>query len=547
MRSTFSPRLLATLGVTLVVIAALGVYALRVMTDLNDGSHRIVKNIGELVAASDTLVTLQEYRQIQLSFVRERSLPTGRRTATELADTERVIEDGLAAYRRLTPDQDERETAERLLATWRRYLRESESALAGSRPNGDGQQGTIVSRRADATFETLRLDLQEVRVDEADEAGAVLASGAREFTTARTTFVVALLASMALIGGLGLWLLVIGPLRRSSVTEAYRRRFQKALEMADTEEEALDVVGRSLRNVCSGLPVELLLADSSQAHLKRALVVDPDEGAPGCPVDAPRSCEAVRSGQTTTFTSSETIDACPKLRGRPKGPCSAVCTPVTVLGRTIGVLHAVGPVGSPPRGGVRDLLEITGAQTGSRLGVIRAMRQSQLQASTDPLTGLLNRRSLEDRVVDLRRDHVPFVVAMADLDHFKLLNDAHGHETGDRALRIFTRTMEETVRTQDIVARYGGEEFVIVLPRCSVHDAAEVMDRARTALKEALADAEVPEFTFSVGLAEAGPDETLHGALMAADEALMGAKRSGRDRVLIATSVRTEQATLTDT
>ena len=68
------------------------------------------------------------------------------------------------------------------------------------------------------------------------------------------------------------------------------------------------------------------------------------------------------------------------------------------------------------------------------------------------------------------------------------------------------------------------------------------MDRARAALKEALADAEVPAFTFSVGLAEAGPDETLHGALRAADEALMGAKRSGRDRVLIATSIRTEQA-----
>lgn len=102
------------------------------------------------------------------------------------------------------------------------------------------------------------------------------------------------------------------------------------------------------------------------------------------------------------------------------------------------------------------MLEITGAQTGSRLGVIRAMGQSQLQASTDPLTGLLNRRSLEDRVLDLRRDHVLFVVAMADLDHFKLLNDAHGHETGDRALRIFTRTMEETVRTQDIVARRRG-------------------------------------------------------------------------------------------
>ena len=460
--------------------------------------------------------------------------------ALDAADVDARDPDAIPAGR--DAHQDERETADRLLTTWRRYLRESEPALVLDRPNGDAQVGAILSGRASATFGKLKHELREPEVAEKEEAGATYASGQRAFTTARTAFTAALLTSVAIIGGLGLWLLVIRPLRRSSASESYRRRFQRALEMADTEEEALGVVERSLRHACSGLPVELLLADSSQAHLKRALVVDPDEGAPGCPVDAPRSCESVRSGQTTTFTSSETIDACPKLRGRPTGPCSAVCTPVTILGRTIGVLHAVGPVGSPPHGGVRDVLEITGAQTGSRLGVIRAMGQSQLQASTDLLTGLLNRRSLEDRVLDLRRDHVPFVVAMADLDHFKLLNDAHGHETGDRALRIFTRTMEEAVRTQDIVARYGGEEFVIVLPRCSVHDAAEVMDRARAALKEALADAEVPAFTFSVGLAEAGPDETLHGTLRAADEALMGAKRSGRDRVLIATSIRTEQA-----
>ena len=546
MNSPFSPRLLATLGVTLVLTGALGIYALRLMTDLNDRIQSIAHvNIGELTAVSNSRAALHEHRQLQLSHVLERSPAAKRNTAAELVETSRMVSDGLEEYRRITPDQDERETAEWLLTTWRRYLRESEPALVLDRPNGDGQVGAILSGRASATFGKLKHELRELEVSEKEEAGATYASGQRAFTTARTAFTVALLTSVAIIGGLGLWLLVIRPLRRSSASESYRRRFQRALEMADTEEEALGVVERSLRHACSGLPVELLLADSSQAHLKRALVVDPDEGAPGCPVDAPRSCEAVRSGQTTTFTSSETIDACPKLRGRPKGPCSAVCTPVTILGRTIGVLHAVGPVGSPPRGGVRDVLEITGAQTGSRLGVIRAMGQSQLQASTDPLTGLLNRRSLEDRVLDLRRDHVPFVVAMADLDHFKLLNDAHGHETGDRALRIFTRTMEEAVRTQDIVARYGGEEFVIVLPRCSVHDAAEVMDRARAALKEALADAEVPEFTFSVGLAEAGPDETLHGALRAADEALMGAKRSGRDRVLIATSIRTEQATHT--
>ena len=537
--------MVAAMATTLAVIAALGVFALSLMTGLNERLRSVInENIAELVAVSDVRAALSDYRQLQLNHVDERSPTSRSRIAVDLVETRRAVEGGIEVYRKVSPGRNDGETAERLLAPWRRYLRETEPALALSQRNQRDQARAIISSGpADATFTKLRNDLRAAHVAEQDHARVTYAAGKRAFTTARMGFTVALLASLIVIGGIGLWLLVILPFRRAGASESYRRRFQHALDMADTEEEALDIVGRSLRQSCSGLPVELLLADSSHAHLNRALVVDPEVGAPGCPVDAPRACEAIRRGQTTVFSSSENIDACPKLRDRSKGPCSAVCTPVTVLGRTIGVLHAVGPVGSPPRGRVRDVLETTGTQTGSRLGVIRAMGQSQLQASTDPLTGLLNRRSLEDRVQDLRRAQVPFVVVMADLDHFKLLNDAHGHETGDRALRLFTRTMEETVRTEDIVARYGGEEFVIVMPRCSMRQAAQAMDRARAALKEALASGDVPDFTFSAGLAEAGPDETLHGVLRAADEALMGAKRSGRDRVLIASSIRVEQAT----
>ena len=541
MRSTFSPRTLATLALTLVVIAGIGISALRLMNDMNRRTKQIInQNFQELTVESNTRAALNEYRQLQLRHIVESSPAAMRRTEVQLVENERTVQEGLDGYRKIAPRQDEREGADRHLATWRRYLEESDPAVVLSQTNQDDQAAAVLLTRARASFETLLAGLTDLQAGEKTEAEATFASGQREFTAARTAFTVALLASIAITACLGLWLLVIGPLRRSSASESYRRRLQRALDMADTEEEALDTMGRSLRHACSGLPVELLLADSSQAHLERALVAYPDN-VPGCPVDAPRACEAVRSGQTRVFASSEDIDACPKLRGRPNGPCSAVCSPVTVLGRTIGVLHAVGPVGKPPRAGVRDALETTGTQTGSRLGVVRAMGQSQLQASTDPLTGLLNRRSLEERVQDLRRARVPYVVAMADLDHFKLLNDAHGHETGDRALRLFTRTMEEAVRTQDTVARYGGEEFVIVFPRCSTGEAAEAMARVRAALKEALANADVPEFTFSVGLAEAGPDESLHDALRAADEALMGAKRSGRDRVLIASSVRTEE------
>lgn len=540
MYSTVSPRLLAGFGALLAVIVAVATLGLVLMEDLSDRASRIAsRNIPELTNTATIQTALEELRQVQLRHLLEDSVAEKDRAELQMLDLRVKITGSLQERVRITPPNEPQELQEvrDMLGAWGRYVRLSSRFIVRSRA-GDRSGGLGILRgTAQTTFVGLHAELADLQAEEQAQAQATSAAGRRSYLAARRTFVVAVSATLAGAGLLGLWFLVISPLRRSGALDRYRRRFHDALEMADTEEDALDVTARALSGSAATVPAELLLADSSQSHLNQAVVSGPDPEGPGCPVSSPHGCAAVRRGQTTVFDSSEDVDACPRLRGRPGGPCSAVCAPVTVLGRTIGVLHATGEAGRPPSAAVRDTLETTGAQVGSRLGVIRAMSQSQLQASTDPLTGLLNRRSLEDRVRDLRRAQTPFVVAMADLDHFKQLNDSAGHETGDRALRLFARILAETVRAEDVVARHGGEEFVVVFPRCSTHGAAEVLERVRDALSRAVTAAGVPAFTFSAGVADSGPGDSFHEVLRAADEALLSAKRAGRDRVLIASPI----------
>jgi diguanylate cyclase (GGDEF)-like protein len=357
--------------------------------------------------------------------------------------------------------------------------------------------------------------------------------------------------ALGLGAALSLWFIVIGPLRADAereraltrrrahdlVEEAKRQEFDsrvhRAMDMAGTEQTAHQAVERALGRGIPRLSAELLLADSSDAHLKVAAHASPEGEAPGCSVTAPRECPAIRRSQTLTFSSAEEIDACPHLAGRRQGDRAATCVPVSVAGRSIGVLHATAAPGQPPTPVEVSRLESLANQAGTRLGMLRVMEATHLQAATDPLTGLLNRRSFENQVQELLRRREPFSLAMGDLDHFKVLNDTHGHDAGDRALRLFARTMREAVRADDLACRYGGEEFVIAFPGLDADDAARALGRIQERLVLALSAGTVPAFTASFGVARAGDGESLEEVCRAADVALFRAKREGRNRVIV--------------
>ncbi len=319
---------------------------------------------------------------------------------------------------------------------------------------------------------------------------------------------------------------------RAALRHAYESRVQEALEMTKTEPEVYAILGDALHESVPHLKTEMLTADSSRAHFRRELTNGGD--FEGCAVVSPLDCPATTVGHALTFPSSRALNACPYLKGRPSGDCSATCLPVSIAGRTVGVTHAIGTDGSPPSETDIHTLNFTSRRGSERIAMIRAFATSQTQAKTDPLTGLLNRRSLENSVRDLRNEGVSYALAYGDLDHFKNLNDTHGHEAGDQALRLFARVLRDSLRPNDIAARYGGEEFVIVLPSCDTTEASGILERVRESLALALSAGRVPPFTVTFGVATSSYAGEFDAIVAIADGALLRAKSAGRNRVAVA-------------
>ena len=176
----------------------------------------------------------------------------------------------------------------------------------------------------------------------------------------------------------------------------------------------------------------------------------------------------------------------------------------------------------------------------------QALEQIRQLATHDDLTGLLNRRAMLDRMqLEQRRSlrsGSPLLIAQLDIDHFKVVNDTHGHAAGDLVLQSFADTVRRNVRDTDVLARWGGEEFVLLLCDTPASDAVALMERLRQAVQAM--QVPVPQgdgpitVTVSIGLARHAPADPLAGTLERADQALYAAKAGGRNRVVPAPCLR---------
>lgn len=167
----------------------------------------------------------------------------------------------------------------------------------------------------------------------------------------------------------------------------------------------------------------------------------------------------------------------------------------------------------------------------------KAQGKLRKMAMTDPLTHLFNRRHLlelaEKEIARSARSGQPLAFLLLDIDHFKSVNDVHGHEAGDRVLLGVTKVMKRQLRSQDYIARWGGEEFLAILPETDLAQAGAIAERLRLAIveKSCLINGESLSVTVSIGVSEYQPTEGLNAVVARADAALYRGKQAGRNRV----------------
>ncbi|MEZ5322140.1 MAG: GGDEF domain-containing protein [Microthrixaceae bacterium] len=336
-------------------------------------------------------------------------------------------------------------------------------------------------------------------------------------------------------------------------------RFADAMELADTEEEALDLAARALATAIVDRDHSILLAAPTSSLVQWRLPVE--RSGIGIPDSfEPHRCNALAYRHTVEVRSTRSLDTCPHLRATnpvdmtlvgtpitmdrepPDAPdaeaafdSSSTCVPIRMGNRHLGVVTSMGAVGDLPTPEERRVLETVARRLGQTIAVLRGDPVTEHDGEADPiddLTGLTGRVAMVQRLAELDRADAVFSVAMCDLDGFAAYNSEFGRPAGDDALRLYAELLSDSLRPGDLIARLGGDRFIALLPGCPAAGATGAMERVREALALRLRAEGIAPFTSSVGLVDSRGAATVQHLLEAADDALATAKRAGGNRVV---------------
>jgi diguanylate cyclase (GGDEF)-like protein/PAS domain S-box-containing protein len=348
---------------------------------------------------------------------------------------------------------------------------------------------------------------------------------------------------------------------REWVVELERRTADISLlgQMADllqtclTSQEAYEVVAHSSRLIFPEAAGALYLreAGSQQMEAVTNWGAMPEDFSAERAFEA-EQCWALRLGRTHSMGFGGPALLCQHLLS--PSADSWLCVPLMTKGEALGVYHLrfqkVEPREVGPRRGLQELALAVAEHIALSLGNLQLRETLRQQSTRDPLTGLFNRRHMEESLTrELRRAERSgrtLGVILFDLDHFKRFNDTFGHDSGDYLLKEMARRLTGYSRKEDIACRYGGEEFLLIMPEASLEITAQRAELLRTEIKSMSWECRgrtLGPVTLSCGVS-AFPFHGKSGdsLLQAADLALYQAKREGRDRVVLAPERQTQKA-----
>jgi diguanylate cyclase (GGDEF)-like protein len=317
-------------------------------------------------------------------------------------------------------------------------------------------------------------------------------------------------------------------------------RFAGMLQSCEDVTELLAIAEQGFSTFAPRLAGTIYLFRASRDHAESAKNWG-THSVPSSAMPAPGECWAIRRNQPYVCEDVQAGIHCSHVvpvAGSP--PSSTACIPLSAQGRLMGWLY-LSRIGAGPIAEYSVALQAA-EQMSLALANVRLQEDLRHQSIRDPLTGLYNRRYLEEslarEIARCARRGLPLAVMIFDLDHFKAFNDVHGHPGGDTVLASFGRLLQANCRPEDIPCRYGGEEFVVILPEAGLEtgiERAKVILASTAKMIVAHQGVTLGRVTTSIGLSSMPANGTTATALIeSADKALYEAKAKGRNRVCVA-------------
>ena len=315
------------------------------------------------------------------------------------------------------------------------------------------------------------------------------------------------------------------------------------LHLCLTSEEAYNVIKKFVKKLFPDESGALYIINASKNFLEAVVTWG---GLAMEPVFAPDDCWALRRGQLNLVNASHSGVLCRHF-AHPEAFSYYMCLPMMAQGETVGILN-IRHLKTPADDGQahyfedqKQLASTVAEHISSALANLRLRKKLREQSIRDPLTELFNRRymeeSLERELHRAKRSNSPIGIIMFDIDNFKVFNDTAGHDAGDKVLQALAAVMKAQIREEDIACRFGGEEFILILPEMpldKVKARAEDLRLRAQALTLTHKDKPLGQITISLGVAIF----PMHGAtaevlIKSADKAMYGAKKSGKNRVVV--------------